>query len=221
MTPAPSNTMSTKEAALGDLFSAKPLIAVPIVWLLAIVPLIYDSGGLFLSPGLLFALAVSLWAITIWLIAIVCMAIRRCWRYSLSIAVTLPAFILVSVVTLIFGEEIRFQRMRPLYLIQVACLHPENGKPKQLAWWWSGGSGWDESLVYDEADTDAPGPGQRAKLVVTGQCPVQVSLMGDHFYLKRIECNDRASERRAIEAGAALGRQLDQQKPAVEEPCHE
>jgi hypothetical protein len=212
MTPAPSHMTPTKEPALRDRFSAKPPIGVPIVWLLTMVPLIYDKGGLFFSPGLLFALLFSSIAIVIWLFAVVCNMVWRRWRYSLSIAVTLPVFMLVAVVTLMFREEIRFQTMRPFYLVQVARLHPESGKPKELTWWWSGGLGWDESLIYDEADANAPDPGQQVKLIGAGQCPDQVRPMGGHFYLRRIGCIDLASQRRAIDAGAAFGRQLDQQK---------
>jgi hypothetical protein len=213
VTPASSNTMPAKEPVARDRFSAKPLIGVPIVWLLAIVPLIYDGGGLFLSPALLFALVVLLWAITVWLIATVGMAISKCWRYSLSIAIALPAFVFAGAVTLTFKEQIRFQTMRPFYLIEIARLHGDNGKPKQMTWWWSGGSGWDESLSYDEADTDTPPPGQIVLVRRNEGCTLLKRPMGGHFYLSNLNCGGFESAVRNLEKGYEDARKMQQEKP--------
>jgi hypothetical protein len=213
VTPSPANTVAIKGPAVRDRFSAKPLIGVPIAWLLMIVPLIYDGGGLFLSPALLVALIVLLGAITVWLIAIVLMAISGCWRCSLSIAITLPVFVFASAATLRFKEQIRFQTMRPFYLIQIARLHADDGKPKHMTWSWSGGLGWDEGLIYDEADSDAPPPGQTVLVRRNEGCTGLIRPMGGHFYLSNLSCGSFEGAARNIEKGYEDARKMQQQAP--------
>jgi hypothetical protein len=120
------------------------------------------------------------------------------------------SFVGIALATLVHAPEIRFETMRPIYMMQVARASAPNGKPKKLSWWWSGGLGWDASLSYDETDADAPAPGQVIAVRDAGGCSLRIRPMGGHFYFHDLRCG--GDPWAAIEAGYQLGRKIDQQQ---------
>jgi hypothetical protein len=194
-----------------DHFTAIPLIIAAVIWLLTIVPPIYGAGGFFIDPMMLPGLMILPWAIIAWLALLGVAVWTLRWRRALSIFGAGLGFISISFLTLISPQDIRFQTMRPFYLMQVARLHPPEGEAKKLIWWWSGGLGWDVSLSYDETDADKPPPGHPVLTRNVQGCPERIRPMGHHFYLHNLDCGDRLP---AIEAGYEFGRQLDKRESA-------
>ena len=194
-----------------DCFTATPLIVAVIVWLLAIVPPIYGAGGFFIDPMMLLGLVILSWATIAWfaVLGIAIWTLR--WRRTLSIFGAGLGFVGVAFLTLLAPQDIRFQTMRPFYLMQIARAHLPEGKPKRLSWWWSGGLGWDVSLSYDETDADKPPPGQSVLMRNVEGCPDRIRPMGHHFYLHNMDCGDPQA---AIEAGYEFGRKLGNNRPS-------
>ena len=151
------------------------------------VPVIYQIRWLFIIW--LPLLAAFPFVAIVWLVRLVGAAFRGNWKRALSLAMAGATFGGFASFALGYSRDIRFQTMRPFYLMQIGRLSSPAGEPKRAAWQWAGGVGYDERLEYDEADRDAPPPGQ-SKLVRRreGNCTETITPMGGHFYLRIADC---------------------------------
>ena len=165
-----------------------PFLIAAVTWVLVVIPLVYDVGGLIdvsRIPALIILPLVSV----LWSAFVVCALIRRHWRTAIAIFISTLAFVTISSLTLIYAHQIRFWAMWPIYSIEVARL-PSDIKDRSISWPWSAGYGYQETLLYDEQDRYAPSPRQseyvNEKCPIGESCKVSIRHIIGHFYLSII-----------------------------------
>jgi len=197
--------------AVGDRFTSIPPLVAAVVWLLTIVPLVYDIGGP-LDPSMFPALAIFPAALIGCVVFLSVCLFRWRWRLAVSTMAAGVVFLGAATLTLKFSHEVRFQTMRPIYLFELA-FQPDSLKTR--SWAWSGGIGYQESITYDEADLDAPPRGKTSVVGHVEGCTVRTLPMGGHFYFHRLSCDDSQAD---FEAGYAFGSKLQEPSSRFKDP---
>ena len=157
-------------------FSLFPLFVATTAWIFGVLPIVYEPGHFFFPITILPGLLILPIAALAWLVAFVSLVVRRQRMRALSLIVALVAFVAAVPLTFHFMDEICFWTLSPYYFAKVAQLQPDSNGVRSAAFHWRGGLGWDTTLLYDEADTIAPEPGQNR---------VVARLYG-HFYLDTV-----------------------------------
>jgi hypothetical protein len=165
-----------------DMFAWK-LLPVGILMTLPVTlpPIFFPSG--ILNPSVLPALLIVPIAALVWVAALLWSAARLRWRRALSIAAAGMAFMLAATGEVACGDYLRFWATYPYYAAKIARIPPFQGH-RHADFWWSGGLGWDRSLVYDDQDTEINGPYDAQP-----GCRVTNIPRGMHFYASRIDCD--------------------------------
>jgi hypothetical protein len=167
-----------------DRFAWKLVGVGMLVTLPVVLPPIFFPGGI-LNPSVLPALLIVPIGALVWVGGLLWSAVRLQWRRALSIAAAGIAFISVTAVVLACGDYVRFWAMYPYYAAKIARIPRIEGH-RHADFWWSGGLGWDQSLVYDDQDSETDGP--YAYGTQPG-CQVSNKRLGMHFYASRLDCD--------------------------------
>jgi hypothetical protein len=173
-------------------FNPLPLYVSVGLWIVTVLPIVYEPGNLFfpgtLLPGLFLLPIFAL----VFLFRLVLTIIRRQWKRALSLTMGALVFCILSLTTLYLSDEIHFWTLSPYYFAEVAKIKQTDDKPKITRFVWGGGIGWDTWLDYDESDSIAPPVGHAVRSwndegTVVG-CVHRVRRMYRHFYLHQFVC---------------------------------
>jgi hypothetical protein len=172
-----------------DTFGLTPFYVVAALWALTILPIVYEPGNLFFPVTLLPGVLILPVALLAWLIVLLVSLVKRQWRRCLSLVVAMLVFPAIALLTMRFDDEICFWTLSPYYFNKVAQLQPDRDGFKKAKFNWRGGLGWDEQLIYDDADTIVTGtsdvPGTSTERGI-GLYHYEISTPGSHNSAERL-----------------------------------
>jgi hypothetical protein len=169
-------------AARGDSFTPRPWAEVLGLWTFAVLPPILCRGLVQVLLILVLTIPLIFTAPIVAIVRVIYYSFRRRWRAAASTVLAAGAFVLATLCSLAFSDELRWHLLRPYLVAALEDAPIRSDGIRRI--WWNGGMGWDVELEYHEADPDPRDLQMRGE----PSCTKTLKKLAPHYFLHGTYC---------------------------------